>query len=489
MHSYLFTLDDKRLDTAKELFGSEDIKIAKSLAEINENDRKNSSMIFDKSYLSRVVYDQELLSDIPDKNLYFLTESKLFFLALEDEIISDIKRFSLNGNLKEVKLCNESLIFFDFVKHRAVQCGMPSYIQMETTSFCNARCVMCSHFYTHNKDARHLDFDMISNIEPTLRFCNVVGLQGMGEPLLHPEISNVIERYAMYGVKISATTNLSLLDGKRLDLIDRHFSNIQISLDGGTKETFEYIRRGLKFEDVCSNIELLSRRCPDLYKEITVVLMRQNITELEKIVDFARSVNVNQVIFHNMTPNSVLRNERDAMSNYPLVLNYFCQLAYKRGREIGIEVICPVPFAEGAGEWNEAVEKEFLLMNSITAESPDGKEKIMYEEEKELYKKLGQNTDKKLEIKPSKVRCLGICDWLLNQAYIALDGSASVCCSRRIYKTGQINQNTDFKEIWNGEISRKMREIFYSGYLPECCLGCVLAETGQLQFLKIKPGN
>ena len=39
--------------------------------------------------------------------------------------------------------------------------------------------------------------------------------------------------------------------------------------------------------------------------------------------------------------------------------------------------------------------------------------------------------------------------------------------------------------VWNGEFYKKLRRIFYSGYIPESCLKCGLIESGNLHYLTV----
>lgn len=478
MRTYLLTSDPKCVEKAKIFLKTEDITLVESINDISSAERKSCKLIIDSNYLSKVAEGYESLACFSKDNISVLIENRIFCASDEQRILEE--RNSVLDYM-ELKIRNKALVFFDYINGRAVQNGLPEYIQIETTSYCNARCIMCRHYYAGNKEAKHLDFNSVSDICSVLDICYVVGLQGMGEPFLHPYFSDIIEKYISHGVKISATTNLSILDDKILDLIKNHFASIHISCDGACKETFEAIRKGLNFDTVYSNMKRLSEYCPNVYKEINVVLMRQNITELEAFIDLAADVGIQTVIFHNMQPSLIMKNFKDSMVNYPLVLDYFCQKAYLRGKENGIRVLCPVPFTSEKSDWSDSTQKEFERMKNAVDSHAGISNEAFCQEEKELYKKIPE----KFEITSSKVSCEGICDWLLNQAYINIDGSASICCSRSIYKTGDLNSSTDFRSIWNSELSRKMREIFYSGYLPSCCADCVMVKTGQLQFLRI----
>lgn len=55
--------------------------------------------------------------------------------------------------LKEI---NRMLLELDFLERRVKLDAYPVDLQIEHTSFCNARCIMCSHAFTVNHGAVHM---------------------------------------------------------------------------------------------------------------------------------------------------------------------------------------------------------------------------------------------------------------------------------------------------------------------------------------------
>ncbi len=87
-----------------------------------------------------------------------------------------------------------------------------------------------------------------------------IKLQGMGEPLLAADIYfSMIEYARRRHIWVRSTVNGSLLHLKDnyKRLIDSDICEIQVSVDGATKPTYEKIRRGGKFAMVTRNCGLL----------------------------------------------------------------------------------------------------------------------------------------------------------------------------------------------------------------------------------------
>ncbi len=83
-----------------------------------------------------------------------------------------------------------------------------------------------------------------------------------GETLLHPEFAKMLEVLSLKRKEakdfpyVTLLTNATLLYGKRADAIldTDAIDCIMFSIDGGTKESFESLRRGAKWENVLKNI-------------------------------------------------------------------------------------------------------------------------------------------------------------------------------------------------------------------------------------------
>jgi MoaA/NifB/PqqE/SkfB family radical SAM enzyme len=135
---------------------------------------------------------------------------------------------------------------------------VPPGIQIEVSTICNARCVMCDSYRIKRPHAI-IDESLFKRIVDewaTLK-TNTLSLSWMGEPLFDPKLADKI-RYAKALKKRSHVfvySNASLLnDSVSKDLIESGLDKIYFSVDGYTKETFEAVRQGLDFDTVVANI-------------------------------------------------------------------------------------------------------------------------------------------------------------------------------------------------------------------------------------------
>ena len=65
----------------------------------------------------------------------------------------------------------------------------PRYLQIEHTTRCNAKCIMCNHLYTGNRGAKDIDLDVLYALEDILKYAETVMLNGDGEPFLYRDIT------------------------------------------------------------------------------------------------------------------------------------------------------------------------------------------------------------------------------------------------------------------------------------------------------------
>lgn len=91
--------------------------------------------------------------------------------------------------------------------HRAKQFAKTvltgSFVQIEPTRRCNFNCRHCNH---RNGDD-YLDINVYKQILDRHAKCKIVKLQGLGEPLLHPKIQDLINIAKERGHKVMIITN------------------------------------------------------------------------------------------------------------------------------------------------------------------------------------------------------------------------------------------------------------------------------------------
>ena len=136
----------------------------------------------------------------------------------------------------------------------------PPNVQIEINNFCNARCVTCP-ISTMKRKPEIMNFGLFSKIISEVEereFSGQVLPFLSGESLSVPNVLDYLKLIKSRIPKSAVTlyTNASKLSnelGKTM-LRERLLNTLVISFDGGTKESYEAVRRGLKFESVRENV-------------------------------------------------------------------------------------------------------------------------------------------------------------------------------------------------------------------------------------------
>lgn len=138
----------------------------------------------------------------------------------------------------------------------------PPRLQIETTNACNAACHMCP-ILEMERPKGFMSDETWSKIvaeladQPPLRR---VILHVMGEPLLHPSFTTFVKvlREEAPHQPVEFSTNGSLLTEKAVQaFIEAGVEQINFSLDAMSPETHAKIRKGLNFQKVIANLEML----------------------------------------------------------------------------------------------------------------------------------------------------------------------------------------------------------------------------------------
>jgi radical SAM protein with 4Fe4S-binding SPASM domain len=134
----------------------------------------------------------------------------------------------------------------------------PIYLEIAPSGGCNHRCVFCAVDYLKYKpvflDARVLK----KNIRQAAR-CGVKSVMyaGEGEPLLHPDIVDIVRETKKAGIDVSMTTNGVLLKKEISEKMLKDLSWLRVSLNAGTALTYERVHRSPKgdFGRVLENLK------------------------------------------------------------------------------------------------------------------------------------------------------------------------------------------------------------------------------------------
>jgi hypothetical protein len=104
--------------------------------------------------------------------------------------------------------------------------------------------------------------------------------ESFGEPLLHPDIVEMVRYAANAGKHVILVTNGSLLDGYMSSaLLEAGLKELRISVDAHEKEVYERIRRGLSWDRLVHNV-LMFKELRD--GSIRKCFMLASVTRMEE---------------------------------------------------------------------------------------------------------------------------------------------------------------------------------------------------------------
>lgn len=120
--------------------------------------------------------------------------------------------------------------------------GIIKSVNWHITSRCNYSCRFC---FTKNLPSGNVDRHRAEEILTILYNTGIEKINFVGgEPLLHPELSSLCKMSKNIGYTVAITTNGSLLDGKKIEVLRACVDWIGLSVDSGNDETERKLGRG-----------------------------------------------------------------------------------------------------------------------------------------------------------------------------------------------------------------------------------------------------
>jgi MoaA/NifB/PqqE/SkfB family radical SAM enzyme len=323
--------------------------------------------------------------------------------------------------------------YLAFMRRGAEIDHLPIKLDIENVSRCNFRCTMCTVSDWHKgQRADDLPLEAFKRLIDEQIGLVEIKLQGLGEPTMQRDDYFAMIRYARAKhIWVRTTTNASLLhlNNNYRKLIDSDVNEVQISIDGATREAFESIRRGSVFKRVAENCKLINGYSRDrgvVRTKMWTVVQRGNWRQLEELVDFAAELGfTNQVFSLDVSDWGTERwRELNASVDVEHELDYDRLVALvRRGEDRGVRV------------------RFWVVTQRFDASSPDK-----------------------------------VCGWPFERAFVSSDLRVVPCCIISNPDTHQIgppiSAERSFTEIWFGEDYREFRKAHLEGRIPKACEGC-----------------
>ncbi len=166
----------------------------------------------------------------------------------------------------------------------------PTMFYIEPTNDCNLSCIMCPR-KTSRKAVGYMSFDLFRDVVDQLKKQKIIqlSLHLIGEPLLHPQIAEMVRHAKGKGLPyVRFATNATLLnDDVCVDLIESGLDSLTISMDTSTAT---YYCPGTKGEELFAgldkNIRQLmtlrnrrGRKTPEVHMQIIHMTQTQGLID------------------------------------------------------------------------------------------------------------------------------------------------------------------------------------------------------------------
>jgi radical SAM protein with 4Fe4S-binding SPASM domain len=317
---------------------------------------------------------------------------------------------------------------------------LPREIQVEVTAACNLRCRMCLVRYRppQNRVTASLPFGRFRDIVDALPELERVTLQGLGEPLMAPDLFPMIAYARARGIAVGFNTNATLLTRRTAErLVDLGLAWLCVSVDGARPETYEGIRDGARLSTVERHVRGLvdvmrarGARAPVL--ELVFVAMRRNVGETADVVRLAADWGIDRVRVQSLSHS----------------------------------------FGDAAGEVAYREIRAFTLGEALWAEEP-----VAFADARRVADELGV-TLRLPETGPASPRAAGTpgCDWPWRSTYLRHDGRVQPCCMLMGEDRAILGDvaGASLTDIWRNDRYAAFRAALRTETPPDVCRGCAM---------------
>ncbi|MBW1781130.1 MAG: SPASM domain-containing protein [Deltaproteobacteria bacterium] len=156
----------------------------------------------------------------------------------------------------------------------------PFKIEMEHTTTCNKKCILCEHTYW-KEPSRRITLSQFKRILDPLTHIRWINLTGEGSGFLNKDFIPMLEYLRSRHINVNFVDEFDFLDeaiSRRI--IELGINSIYISFDAATKETYEKIKKGCSFDRALKNIRTLLRLKQKMNSPFPVLHFRFVITTL-----------------------------------------------------------------------------------------------------------------------------------------------------------------------------------------------------------------
>lgn len=205
-------------------------------------------------------------------------DEKSILKFIEDSIDTGILYLDDTSNKQELKIVGDGKLI------------LPRHATVEITELCNLKCVYCYNEASPYK-GRHMPLKDVKKIFETLSENGVTVLEiSGGEPMIHPNIIEILEEAFKYFNWVAIISNGVYFPKNILPVLKdnrKKFGGIQISIDGSNEEVSEKMRQVKNtFSKTMDTIKYLKEN--DFLVRVVIVLTEDNVEDIENTCNLMR---------------------------------------------------------------------------------------------------------------------------------------------------------------------------------------------------------
>jgi len=306
---------------------------------------------------------------------------------------------------------------------------LPVKLDIENASRCNFACTMCIvSRWKKGKRAEDMSVECFRRLIDEQYGLVEIKLNGLGEALMQGDDYFEMIRYARARrIWVRMTTNASLLHVKDnyRKLIDSGANEIDISIDGADRETFEAIRVQGDFEQVAENCKLLNGYAATVGRpsaKMWTLVQAGNCANLPKHVALAYELGFKHLVFSL---------DLHGWGNESLEKRYKSVTARVERKELTALMTLGALLGVRVSFWNVAAKFD---------------------------------TDEPAHL----------CPWPFERAVVTSDSRTVPCCMIGDPDAFEIGRGSGkgFTELWGGAEYAAFRQAHLDGNVPQVCKGC-----------------
>jgi len=186
--------------------------------------------------------------------------------------------------------------------------GWPTHAQIEPTTACNLRCVLCPVTEGLDRPQRQMEMGTFQKLIDELgQYLFIILLWDWGEPFLNPSVYDMIAYAKKREIGVISSTNGHVFaTGDHAErLVLSGIDYIIVAVDGMTQATYEQYRQGGDLETVTRGIRNIVKARDALGSstpliDLRFIVMKHNEHEIPQLQEFSRSVGVDALTLRTL---------------------------------------------------------------------------------------------------------------------------------------------------------------------------------------------